>query len=44
MAIFGTIPDTTAPKPLYKAQNDSFLTIFAPTPINPRRCPYLLNI
>lgn len=41
IAILGTIPETTAPSPLYKAQNDSFLTIFAPTPKKPRRCPYL---
>jgi hypothetical protein len=40
MAILGTIPDTTAPRPLYKAQKDSFLIIFAPTPMKPRGFPY----
>jgi hypothetical protein len=40
IAILGTIPDTTAPRPLYKAQKDSFLTIFAPTPMKPRGLPY----
>jgi hypothetical protein len=40
----GTIPDTTAPKPLYKAQKDSFRTILAPTPKKPRRLPYFTPI
>ena len=39
IAILGTIPETTAPRPLYKAQNDSFLMIFAPTPMKPIGLP-----
>lgn len=39
MAILGTIPAMTAPRPLYRAQNDSFFTIRMPTPKKPRRLP-----
>lgn len=42
MAILGTIPETTAPRPLYKAQKDSFLMILAPTPKKPRGLPYIM--
>lgn len=42
IAILGTIPETTAPRPLYKAQKDSFLMIFPPTPKKPRGLPYII--
>jgi len=33
MACFGTIPEITAPNPLYNAKNPSFATICLPTEI-----------
>lgn len=36
IAIFGTIPLTTAPRPLYSPSGDSFFTIATPVAMNPR--------
>lgn len=36
MAILGTMPVTTAPRPLYKPRGVSFLIISEPVLINPR--------
>ena len=36
MAILGTIPDRTAPRPLYSASGVSRRTIMAPVAMNPR--------
>jgi hypothetical protein len=36
IAIFGTMPESTAPRPLYRASGVSLRTIIAPVAINPR--------
>jgi len=44
VAILGTIPDKTAPRPLYRASGVSRLTILEPVDINPRDFVYTLLI
>lgn len=42
IAILGTMPAVTAPRPLYRAKGDSFWMIRKPTPTNERLAPYLM--
>lgn len=44
IAIFGTIPVMTAPRPLYKARGPSFLTISVPVVTKPRFIAWYLFV